>query len=192
MRVKRATDASLPNAPASRSPREGGGRLVLPGSRGPFVRFGDTSLPLLLGVEDFWYLVGPVVVTVGAARLRVGLEVLGHTRQVHPDPTRLTALTLDEEAVADVADLHGVGVHLPDVLLHLQDGAAVQGELPFLLNEPFVLYKLLQHLLGLLLPHLLAFELIDQVQDICGRREAAFGVDNEFQLEETAGTTFIY
>lgn len=42
---------------------------------------------------------------------------------------------LDEEAVADVADLHGVGVRLPDVLLHLQDGPAVQGELPFLLQD---------------------------------------------------------
>lgn len=51
---------------------------------------------------------------------------------------------LDEEAVADVADLHGVGVHLPDVLLHLQDGAAVQGELPFLLQG----HGRTRHLLG--------------------------------------------
>ena len=29
--------------------------------------------------------------------------------------------------------LHGVGVCLPDVLIHLQDGPAMQGELPFLL-----------------------------------------------------------
>lgn len=27
-----------------------------------------------------WHLVGPVVVTMGAVRLRAGLEVLGHTR----------------------------------------------------------------------------------------------------------------
>lgn len=40
---------------------------------------------------------------------------------------------LDEQAAADVADLHGVGVCLPDVLIHLQDGPAMQGELPFLL-----------------------------------------------------------
>lgn len=41
---------------------------------------------------------------------------------------------LDEEAVADVADLHGLRVHLSDVLLHLQDGPAVQGEVSFLLQ----------------------------------------------------------
>lgn len=41
---------------------------------------------------------------------------------------------LDEEAVADVAGLHSVGVRLPDVLLHLEDGPAVQRELPFFLQ----------------------------------------------------------
>lgn len=49
--------------------------------------------------------------------------------------THPTARYLDEEAVADVTDLHGVGVRLADVLLHLQDGPAVQGELPFLLQD---------------------------------------------------------
>lgn len=42
---------------------------------------------------------------------------------------------LDEEAVADVAHLHGFRVRLPDVLLHLQDGPGVQGELSFLLQR---------------------------------------------------------
>ena len=60
------------------------------------------------------------------------------------------------------------------------------------LDQPFVLYKLLQHLLCFLLPHLLAFKLIDQVQNICGGRKASFRINNQFQLEETAGTTFIY
>ena len=41
---------------------------------------------------------------------------------------------LDKETVADVTDLHRVGVCLPDVLLHLQAGPAVQGELSFLLQ----------------------------------------------------------
>lgn len=41
---------------------------------------------------------------------------------------------LDKEAMADAAGLHGVRVHLTDVLLHLQDGAAMQGELAFLLQ----------------------------------------------------------
>lgn len=44
-----------------------------------------------------WYLMWPVVVTVGAARLSARLEVLGHARQVHPDATGLTALTLGRE-----------------------------------------------------------------------------------------------
>lgn len=46
---------------------------------------------------------------------------------------RLTCY-LDEKAVAYVAELHGVRVRLPDVLLHLQDGPAVQGEVPLLLQ----------------------------------------------------------
>lgn len=41
------------------------------------------------------------------------------------------------------------------------------------LNQPLVLYELLQHVLGFLLPHLLAFKLINQVQNICGRRKAS-------------------
>lgn len=52
----------------------------------------------------------------------------GRPRRAHPYPY------LDEEAVADVADLHSIGVRLPDVLLHLQDGPAVQSELPFFLQ----------------------------------------------------------
>lgn len=44
-----------------------------------------------------WYVMGPVVIAVGAAWLRGGLEVLGHTRQMHPNTTRLAALTLKQE-----------------------------------------------------------------------------------------------
>lgn len=46
--------------------------------------------------------------------------------------------------------------------------------IPKYLNQPFVLYKLLQHLLSFFLPHLLAFKLINQVQNICGRCKATF------------------
>lgn len=42
---------------------------------------------------------------------------------------------LDEEAVADVAYLHSIRVGLSDELLHLQDGPAMQGELPLLLRR---------------------------------------------------------
>lgn len=67
----------------------------------------------------------------GDAHLLLMLEEgLGPSRKCPPPALRY----LDEEAVTDGADLHGVGVRLPDVLLHLQDGPAVQGELPFLLQ----------------------------------------------------------
>lgn len=78
---------------------------------------------------------GPVVITVGAVWFRDGLEVFGHTRQMHPNSTRLTTLTLDEEAVADVAHLHRIWVALSDELLHLQDSPAMQGELSLLLQR---------------------------------------------------------
>lgn len=42
------------------------------------------------------------------------------------------------------------------------------------LDQPLALCELLQHVLGFLLPHLLAFELINQVQNICGRGKAGF------------------
>jgi hypothetical protein len=62
---------------------------------------------------------GPVI-TGRAVWSRGGLEVLGHARQMHPNTTCLTALSLDEEAVADVAYLHKIWVALSGEPLHLQ------------------------------------------------------------------------
>lgn len=71
---------------------------------------------------------GPEVITVGTAWFRSGLEVLSHARQMHPNSTLLTALTLDEEAVADAAYLQGICLALSDEPFHLQDSLTVQGE----------------------------------------------------------------
>lgn len=80
--------ASLPPvAPEGHAPQLGHARSpASPAAQRPG---GDSGL----GTRT-WYLVGPVVFTMGAAQLRMGLEVLGHTRQVHPDSTGLAALTL--------------------------------------------------------------------------------------------------
>lgn len=73
---------------------------------------------------------GPVVITVGTVRFRDRLEILGHARQMHPDATGLTALTLQQKA-----SLHGAQAPQTSSLTNLRrlrvnGQQAVQSERP--------------------------------------------------------------
>lgn len=78
-------------------------------TRGPTDSPSQAHPTPFLWASRTWYVMGPVVVTVGAAWFGGGLEVLGHTRQMHPNATRLAALTLKQErpmTVEYVSQLH--------------------------------------------------------------------------------------